>query len=955
MLSLNPPGHTTLLSEELSRLRISLAGLQEVRWLGHGETDISDNFRLLWSGHEDSRIQGVALVIHRRFVPSIANWKPLGPRMLYVRLKHSQGYVSVFTCYAPTDNADSEAKELFYRQLKGELRRVSRHDITVILGDMNATIGPSRAGLESIVGPHPSDIVASNDNGIRLLELCASHNLKLLGTWFQHRQIHRTTWYSNTGTTSKTIDHILVSGRWKIASDCRVYRSAELGNTDHRLLAATLHLHLRSNTPRSHTLRRPPDIDKLREPTYAHRFSIEVSNRFAALESPQNLEDGWNQFRATLIPAATEVLGERRPKKRPWISEASLNLVDRCRQARLHGTMPSYRDLSKQRRRNLRHDFGSWLNRIADVAETSFRAGNLRPAYKALRDLCQAGNLRRSSPLLDDAGNLITEPQAKLHRWSQHYASVLCKPPPPPSDRLRAFADAGVADDTISLDPPSLRDVIEIIRKLPSGRAPGADGITGEMLKAASDAVAPRLHALFQRVWEAERVPVEWKEGIILSFYKNKGDRRCTSNYRPITLLSVPSKVLTTLVLKRIQPLLLAKRRPQQAGFTPTRSTTDCILTLRVLAQQRRMFLQPLYAAYVDLKAAFDSLDRSVLWSLLQGIGVPTKLISILKDLYSNTTCRVRAEGSMSDPFSTTSGVRQGCVAAPNLFNIAVDYWLHHTITLCPHLGVDYHHRFTDLCYADDAVIFATLLDTISDALSILGEAATPLGLSINWAKTKVQSLSDFIPPPPPIINVNSEHVEAVDKFIYLGSMISSDCSSNQEIDRRIQLAHKAFGRLNRVWRSSKIRTSTKIRILNTCVLPILLYGCESWSFSVSISHRLDAYHRNCLRYILGIRWYHFVSNQEVYSRAGDPTPLSITIKRSRLRLLGHVARYNDRIPAKRILTAASHPPPEGWSRPRGRPRLSWVSQVSATRSLPDLLDLAQDRRDFRRLVATVN
>lgn len=220
VLTLNHPGHSSLLSSELSRLNVAVAGLQEVRWISHGETDV-DNYRILWSGHETNHIQGVALAIHSRYTSSIVSWKPISARLLYARIKHSFGHMSVFSCYAPTDIADAETKDTFYQQLQDELRRVSRHDVIVLLGDMNATIGQDRSGLEHVLGPHSSS-TDTNDNGDRMLELCASHNLKVLGTWFKHRQIHQTTWYSNTGTISKCIDHILVSGRWRVASDCSV-------------------------------------------------------------------------------------------------------------------------------------------------------------------------------------------------------------------------------------------------------------------------------------------------------------------------------------------------------------------------------------------------------------------------------------------------------------------------------------------------------------------------------------------------------------------------------------------------------------------------------------------------------------------------------------------------------------------------------------------------------------
>ena len=104
---------------------------------------------------------------------------------------------------------------------------------------------------------------------------------------------------------------------------------------------------------------------------------------------------------------------------------------------------------------------------------------------------------------------------------------------------------------------------------------------------------------------------------------QGKGSKTQCCNYRAITLLSVPGKVFVHVLLDRIKPLLLSKRRQEQSGFTPGRSTVDLILTLNILAQTRKEFHKPLFAAYVDLKAAFDSVDRQVIWQLLLALSLP--------------------------------------------------------------------------------------------------------------------------------------------------------------------------------------------------------------------------------------------------------------------------------------------------------------------------------------------
>ena len=116
----------------------------------------------------------------------------------------------------------------------------------LVLGDFNASIGTDRDGYEMCVGPHGSRAV--NQNSIKFLDFARRHGLRVAGSWFQHRQAHRWTWYSNAGDVAKETDHVLADGRWRIIQNCRVYRSAQFLNTDHRLVVATLKLQHKSGT-----------------------------------------------------------------------------------------------------------------------------------------------------------------------------------------------------------------------------------------------------------------------------------------------------------------------------------------------------------------------------------------------------------------------------------------------------------------------------------------------------------------------------------------------------------------------------------------------------------------------------------------------------------------------------------------------------------------------------------
>ena len=487
------------------------------------------------------------------------------------------------------------------------------------------------------------------------------------------------------------------------------------------------------------------------------------------------------------------------------------------------------------------------------------------------------------------------------------------------------------------------------------GKIPSSDGIYAELLKKAEAPVCSALHHLFLKVWQTKLVPSDWKKSIIVPLYKGKGPKTSCSSYRPVSLLSIPGKVFASILLQRIRPLLLALQRPEQSGFTPARSTVDAILALRILSDIHREFQKPLHVAYVDIKAAFDSVDRLQLWRTLQAKGVPESVLDLVKALHDGTSAQVRIASDLSPPFVTTSGVRQGCVLAPTLFCSSMDY----VLTRCEGLlgtTID-NHRFTDLLYADDAALFAKVPTDWPRILHAFKNSASNLGMQPSWAKTKVQNLG-YGPSANPV-RVGSEEVDAVSSFRYLGCEfdVSGYCST--EIRRRLGMAGSIMGQLASVWRQRRLSLSTKFRIYRSCVLSVLLYGCQTWTVRKSELKILEAFHMQNQRRILGIRWFDFVRNETV-SAISKLEPVSSILGALRHSLFGHIRRLPEPVPAHRALQCAvlleeGHRPDMTWRRGRGRPRLSWIKQVTKAAGLgaQACWDLASNRRAWKSLRPT--
>ena len=220
----------------------------------------------------------------------------------------------------------------------------------------------------------------------------------------------------------------------------------------------------------------------------------------------------------------------------------------------------------------------------------------------------------------------------------------------------------------------------------------------------------------------------------------------------------------------------------------------------------------------------------------------------------------MRAYGKVSEEFVVSSGVRQGCVLAPTLFNMYFDAVIHMALEehrsqgrgvvilyqpeakLVGNIGFSCETQLSDLEYADDMTLVAASWEDLKDMLQSLDEKCQQMGLPISTKKTKTMAVlpsgdteGEQYPKPEPItLHPNSDPVEVVSTFEYLGSTMSDDCSLTAEVEARISKASKAFSSLSRVlWYQRKVKRQTKIRLFNTVIVPVLMYGLECAALTV--------------------------------------------------------------------------------------------------------------------------
>ena len=144
--------------------------------------------------------------------------------------------------------------------------------------------------------------------------------------------------------------------------------------------------------------------------------------------------------------------------------------------------------------------------------------------------------------------------------------------------------------------------------------------------------------------------------------------------------------------------------------------------------------------------------------------------------------------------------------------------------------------------------------------------------------------------------------MEKVEELTYLGSVITGDRKFIRDIERRRAGATRAFGMLRqRMWGRREISLKIKMKVFNTITIPVLLYGATAWALKKTGERRLDTFEMGMLSSILGFRWDDFMRNADTRERLCQ-TPVSIKLRKARLKWFGHMEIMVEERQVKRIM-----------------------------------------------------
>lgn len=416
--------------------------------------------------------------------------------------------------------------------------------------------------------------------------------------------------------------------------------------------------------------------------------------------------------------------------------------------------------------------------------------------------------------------------------------------------------------------PTDFTEVTEIIRMLKNPKCPGQDQISNKLIKKLPRRGINYLVAIINACLRTNYFPIVWKDAKVVPLLKPGKKKSDPTSYRPISLLSSLSKILERIILCRLQHHIDEKNiiPKEQHGFRSNSSTTHQLHHIIKQAKEGLKSKMSTGLISLDIEKAFDRIWHDGLIAKMIDNKFPTSLVKITKSFLSDRTFKVICNGSTSTTRSFSSGVPQGAVLSPTLFNIYI-------------ADIPLSKFYETTMFADDTSFYRTALhhSTISYQLKTASRNIetflTKWKITINKEKTAAVYITNRrkneLPSGP--IEVFGTKVEWLHSVKLLGVLIDKKLTFKNHIDNVISKGNIAIRTIYPlINRKSRLNTQNKILLYKQTIRPILTYGFPSFQ-GIALAHvqRLQTLQNKTLKMILDRPWWE--STEQIHAHAKIP------------------------------------------------------------------------------------
>jgi hypothetical protein len=448
---------------------------------------------------------------------------------------------------------------------------------------------------------------------------------------------------------------------------------------------------------------------------------------------------------------------------------------------------------------------------------------------------------------------------------------------------------------TLKPDPVTNLEVIKAITKLNIGKATDPTGIAAEHLKYALPIITPALTSIYDSIFQQRHIPETFKLGNMLPIPKKKKDSKIRENHRGITICSIMCKAFDHILISRDKETMEKDQSPLQYGFTDGYSPNMATLMLTEVLSDNLDNKKTVYVAALDAQKAFDVVWTDSLLCKLYLKGVHTNW-----ELHYGALKGIKIRVKIGDKLSHTVCIKQGVGQGrtPSSFNYKayinpLMLMLDQASIGCK-IGPYYCGCIAcadDLIYTDNSpyglqAMITVTHDYASDERYIIHPQKSYVQV-VNASKKGVQPVSEkwYLGP---------QEIPLTDHFTHLGIERYSDClTSDDFLEDRVKLARRTVYALmgTGLHGINGVSPQSIKKMLNTYVIPRLIFGLEAMILTDKQKEYLDKYFRNLLKQLLSLP--KCAGNESTYLLMGMP-PIQAILDIRTLLFFGTIARQKD-------------------------------------------------------------
>lgn len=704
------------------------------------------------------------------------------------------------------------------------------------------------------------------------------------------------------GTPQSCLDLVISN----LPSTCvHVTPCPPLGTADHLSIKGELRVNVTSGTPLTsrHTL--PWSWSWEAEGVQALKQELSRT----PLLPPDHLLDSyscdelWEHWRSTLLNSAHRYCtklhfnacltspSEQPHHKRPWMSDTIVNAIRTKHKL--------FRTFIRTRCHEDWSLFKTQRNHVTALvreAKSAFVMSSLQDEKNTASSQTPSSQLNRSNlysfmkciktrpaadiPTLSYSGQTLVSATDKAVALNSFFIAESQRSVSNPAEQVPKITFPPVKDCLVEFST-SPDEICQLLNELDDRKSAGEDLIPTRLLKLTAAQISPSLSMLFNLSFRRGDQPQAWRDATVSPIHK-KGPKTSPTNYRPISLLSVVSKVQEKVVHNRLFKHVEKHLPEEQSGFRKADGTELQLLRLIHEMSSHRDQGRAVAACFFDLSKAFDRVWHKGLLAKLEHLGVGGASLAWFRSYLTKRRQRVRLGQEVSPWLQTPAGVPQGSVLGPLLF-------LCYTIDLplaCRNSWVQCSQ------FADDTALIAAHKHhhqaeaSLQKAVSSATDWLQRWHLLVNTTKTVVMSFQRH---KNLTIILNGVRLQQVHVHRHLGLNIQSDLRWTSHIEGKIAKAKRSLHQLHRV--RGSLTPQALVAIYSTYIRPIVEYGSLAYSnLSATMSDRLERLQRRAARICLRLSLFQPIHHSSLLHHASLPTLSSR--RHYRQALLGHAMRY---------------------------------------------------------------